>query len=282
MEIAMRSTGRNIVVALAVLALSVLTFFPVIAEAAGRKTYVFAVLPQQPPASMHALWIPLVERLERELGITIRLKLYDSMSRFEDGLKRGAGDFIFSTPPQMVIARSSQKYIPLVRGNRELAGVLFVRKDSPIKSVADLKATEIAFVGERNLCSVMTRYSLSQYNTELNLVPLFSGSTTNVYRNVLLGKVAAGATLDVDIERESPETVAQLRVIMTTPKVAPHPVSAHPRVPKALREKMTATLLKLSKQKEGIELLKQVRIGEVVPADYARDYKNLEKIGAAR
>lgn len=282
MEIAMRSTGRNIVVALAVLALSVLTFFPVIAEADGRKTYVFAVLPQQPPASMHALWIPLVERLERELGITIRLKLYDSMSRFEDGLKRGAGDFIFSTPPQMVIARSSQKYIPLVRGNRELAGVLFVRKDSPIKSVADLKATEIAFVGERNLCSVMTRYSLSQYNTELNLVPLFSGSTTNVYRNVLLGKVAAGATLDVDIERESPETVAQLRVIMTTPKVAPHPVSAHPRVPKALREKMTATLLKLSKEKEGMELLKQVRIGEVVPADYARDYKNLEKIGAAR
>lgn len=282
MEIAMRSTGRNILVALAVLALSALTFFPVIAEAAGRKTYVFAVLPQQPPASMHALWIPLIERLERELGITIRLKLYDSMSGFEDGLKRGTGDFIFSTPPQMVIARSSQKYIPLVRGKRELAGVLFVRKDSPVKSVADLKTTEVAFVGERNLCSVMTRYSLSQYNTDLNLVPLFSGSTTNVYRNVLLGKVAAGATLDVDIERESPDTVAQLRVIMTTPKVAPHPVSAHPRVPKALREKMTATLLKLSKEKDGKELLKRVRIGEVVPADYARDYRKFEKIGAAR
>ncbi len=282
MEIAMRSTGRNILVALAVLALSALTFFPVIAEAAGRKTYVFAVLPQQPPASMHALWIPLIERLERELGITIRLKLYDSMSGFEEGLKRGIGDFIFSTPPQMVIARNSQKYIPLVRGNRELAGVLFVRKDSPVKNVADLKTTEVAFVGERNLCSVMTRYSLSQYNTDLNLVPLFSGSTTNVYRNVLLGKVAAGATLDVDIERESPDTVAQLRVIMTTPKVAPHPVSAHPRVPKALREKMTATLLKLSKEKDGKELLKRVRIGEVVPADYARDYRKFEKIGAAR
>ncbi|HCE66413.1 MAG TPA: hypothetical protein DER40_02460 [Geobacter sp.] len=76
--------------------------------------------------------------------------------------------------------------------------------------------------------------------------------------------------------------MAQLRVIMTTPKVAPHPVSAHPRVPKALREKMTATLLKLSKEKDGMELLNRVRIGEVVPADYARDYKNLEKFGAAR
>lgn len=282
MRVAICSTGRNILITIAIIVLSALILSPVAAESAASKTYVFAVLPQQPPASMHALWIPLIERLERELGITIRLKLYDSMSGFEDGLKRGTGDFIFSTPPQMIIAKSSQKYIPLVRGNRELAGVLFVRKDSPVKSVADLKTTEVAFVGERNLCSVMTRYSLSQYNTDLNLVPLFSGSTTNVYRNVLLGKVAAGATLDVDIERENPETVAQLRVIMTTPRVAPHPVSAHPRVPKALREKMTATLLKLSKEKDGKELLKRVRIGEVVPADYVRDYKNLEKIGAAR
>jgi len=282
MKIAIGSTGGNILIAIAILALSALTLFSVTAEAADRKTYVFAVLPQQPPASMHALWIPLVERLERELGITIRLKLYESMSKFEEGLKRGDGDFVFSTPPQMVIARNSQKYIPLVRGNRELAGVLFVRKDSPVKSVAELKDTEVAFVGERNLCSLMTRHSLSQFNTDLHLVPLFSGSTTNVYRNVLLGKVSAGATLDVDIENENPETVAQFRVILTTPKVAPHPVSAHPRVAKSLREKMVAVLLTLSKQNDGRELLKQVRIGETVTADYARDYKNLEQLNTPR
>lgn len=282
MKIAICSTGRNILITIAIIVLSALILIPVSAESAASKTYVFAVLPQQPPASMHALWIPLVERLERELGITIRLKLYDSMSRFEEGLKRGDGDFIFSTPPQMVIARSSQKYIPLVRGKRELAGVLFVRKDSPVKSVAELKDTEVAFVGERNLCSLMTRHSLSEFKTDLHLVPLFSGSTTNVYRNVLLGKVSAGATLDVDIENENPETVDQFRVILTTPKVAPHPVSAHPRVEKELREKMTAVLLKLSKQNDGRELLKQVRIGETVHADYARDYKKLESLNASR
>lgn len=254
---------------------------PPAASAAVRATYTFAVLPQRPPAAMHTLWAPLVERLERELDISIKLRFYEGMASFEDGIKRGDGDFIFSTPPQMVLARKSQSYIPLVRGTRELAGVLFVRKDSPIQKVEDLKKTEVSFVGERNLCSVITRHSLSRHQTELNLVPLYSGSTANVFKNVLLGKTPAGVSLDVEVEKAPPEVSSQLRTIMTTPKVAPHPVSAHPRVPKKLRERMKAVLLELPGESSGKELLKQVGIGETVPADYARDYRPLETIGSA-
>lgn len=251
------------------------------AGAAEKRIYTFAVLPQRPPVAMHTLWAPLVERLERDLGVRIKLRFYQGMASFEDGLKRGDGDFIFSTPPQMVLARKSQKYIPLVRGTRELAGVLFVRKDSPIRKVEDLKKTEVSFVGERNLCSVVTRHSLSRHQTDLNLVPLYSGSTANVFKNVLLGKTPAGASLDVEVEKAPPEISSQLRTIMTTPKVAPHPVAAHPRVPKKVRERMKAVLLKLSRENSGRELLKQVGIGETVSADYARDYRPLETIGSA-
>jgi len=254
---------------------------PPSASAADRQTYTFAVLPQKPPVAMHELWAPLIERLERELGVSIKLKLYQGMANFEEGLKRGDGDFIFSTPPQMVLARKSQNYIPLVRGTRELAGVLFVRRDSPIQRVEDLKKTEISFVGERNLCSVVTRHSLSQHQTDLNLVPLYSGSTANVFKNVLLGKTPAGASLDVEVEKAPPEISSQLRTIMTTPKVAPHPVAAHPRVPKKVRERMKAALLKLSGENSGLELLKRVGIGETMLADYARDYRPLETIGSA-
>lgn len=254
---------------------------PPVASAAEKRIYTFAVLPQRPPAAMHTLWAPLVERLERELDISIKLRFYEGMASFEDGLKRGDGDFAFSTPPQMVLARKSQNYIPLVRGTRELAGVLFVRKDSPIQKVEDLKNTEVSFVGERNLCSVVTRHSLSRHQTDLNLVPLYSGSTANVFKNVLLGKTPAGASLDVEVEKAPPEISSQLRTIMTTPKVAPHPVSAHPRVSRKLREQLKVVLLKLPGESSGKELLKQVGIGETVPADYARDYRPLETLGSA-
>lgn len=254
---------------------------PPATSAADRQTYTFAVLPQQPPVAMHELWAPLIERLERELGVSIKLKLYQGMANFEEGLKRGDGDFVFSTPPQMVLARKSQNYIPLVRGTRELAGVLFVRRDSPIQRVEDLENTAVSFVGQRNLCSVITRHSLSQHQTDLNLVPLYSGSTSNVFKNVLLGKTPAGASLDVEVEKAPPEISSQLRTIMTTPKVAPHPVAAHPRVPKKLRERMKTVLLKLPAESSGRELLKQVGIGETVPADYTRDYRQLEAIRSA-
>ena len=119
--------------------------------AAAKKTYLFAVLPQQPPVAMHASWRPFLDQLGAEVGVNFKLKLYESMAPFEDDLRRGTGDFVFLTPPQMVIARQSRQYQPLVRGSRTIAGVLFVRKDSPIKTVADLNHKDIAFVGSRNV-----------------------------------------------------------------------------------------------------------------------------------
>jgi phosphonate transport system substrate-binding protein len=119
--------------------------------AAAPKEYVFAVLPQQPPVAMHTLWRPLLDRLEQELGVRLKLKLYGNMTEFEEGAVRGEGDFVFSTPVQLPLFRKQQGYTPLVRGTRYLNGIVFVRKDSPITSVEELAGKEVAFVGARNL-----------------------------------------------------------------------------------------------------------------------------------
>lgn len=121
------------------------------AFAAAPKEYVFAVLPQQPPVAMHTLWRPLLDRLEQELGVRLKLKLYGNMTEFEEGAVRGEGDFVFSTPVQLPLFRKRQGYTPLVRGTRYLNGMVFVRKDSPITSVEELAGKEVAFVGARNL-----------------------------------------------------------------------------------------------------------------------------------
>lgn len=121
------------------------------AQGAEQKRYVFAVLPQRPPVAMHTSWRPFLDQLEKELGVTLSLKLYETMSQFEDDMKSGAGDFVFSTPPHVVLAYQSQKYRPLVRGSRTIAGVLFTKKNSAIKNLADLDNQEVAFVGSRNV-----------------------------------------------------------------------------------------------------------------------------------
>lgn len=128
-----------------------LVSLPMPALASPPKTYLFAVLPQRPPVAMYATWRPFLDNLERELGITLKLKLYETMPQFEADLKNGEGDFVFATPPQIVLAHQSQQYQPLVRGSRAIAGVLFVKKHSAITKLADLDNKEVAFVGSRNV-----------------------------------------------------------------------------------------------------------------------------------
>jgi phosphonate transport system substrate-binding protein len=123
--------------------------------AAGRgvekKSFVLAVVPSVPPVATYATWVPFVETLSRETGLDFQLTVYEKMSDFETDFENGKPDFIFLSPTQMVQARKAQGYIPLVRGSKLLSGVLFVRKDSPYKTLKDLEGKDIAFVGSRNL-----------------------------------------------------------------------------------------------------------------------------------
>lgn len=113
--------------------------------------YTLAVVPQLPAVTMYTNWIPLVEELSRETGIPLKLKVYERMEDFEAAFETGGPDFLYASPTQTVLARTSQGYIPLVRGSRLISGMLVVRKDSPYHEARDLQGRLIGFVGKRNL-----------------------------------------------------------------------------------------------------------------------------------
>lgn len=119
--------------------------------AAEPRTYVIGVVPQLPPVAMHTNWAPFMDRLSADTGLAFSLKVYEKMLDFEADFKAGVPDFIFASPVQIVMARAAQGYTPLVRSSKRVAGILFVRKDSDVRSVRDLAGREIAFVGTKNL-----------------------------------------------------------------------------------------------------------------------------------
>lgn len=118
---------------------------------AADREYILALVPQMPPVAMHTNWTPLLDRLKKDTGLSITLKLYDKMTDFEQELKLGTADFIFANPPQTVMAHKSQGYLPLIRSSHKLSGIIVVRKDSPIKEIKDLEGKQISFVGSKNL-----------------------------------------------------------------------------------------------------------------------------------
>ncbi len=110
-----------------------------------KPVYTLAIPPLSPPVQMYKEWGPFIERLSKETGTEIQLKVYNTISALESDVIKGVPDFAFTNPYHMVLARKAQGYIPLVRDKTPLVGILVVHKDSPINSIQDLNGKEIAF-----------------------------------------------------------------------------------------------------------------------------------------
>jgi phosphonate transport system substrate-binding protein len=242
------------------------------AFAAEKSSYTLAVIPNMPAVTLHKNWTPFVEYLSRELGVKIELKLYDKIGTFLDESQAGQADFIYSAPNMYYLAYQKQKYVPLVRSATMIQGRVFVRKDSPYTKVSELQGKKIAFVGPKNVCSIITRQALLTGQGSIDYNASFSGSTVNVAKSVLLGKVDAGASLDVSMMSDVPEMANEFRVILETEKIASHPLAAHPRVPKELQDALTAAVLALDSSAQGKKILGAVKLTKPIRADFKRDY----------
>lgn len=259
---------------------AVVTATPLAAE---PPALTLAVVPRSPPAVTHRQWAPLVERLAADSGLPLRLRVYAGFPAFEADLRRGAPDLAFLNPYQQLIAHAAQGYVPLVRsGARPLTGVLVVRHDSPVRTLDDLNDRDIAFPHPTAFAASLYMRALLEDKEKIRFRASYLSTHANVYRHVILGRVAAGGGVNQTLEREPPETQRALRVIYVTPPVPPHPLSAHPRLPAAEREALVRAILALGQRDDGRALLQRVDLAEPLRADHRRDYEPLERLRLER
>ncbi|HEX8964037.1 MAG TPA: phosphate/phosphite/phosphonate ABC transporter substrate-binding protein [Rhodocyclaceae bacterium] len=259
------------------LVLAVLALAAFGAAAADRAVYTLAILPSQPAVTMNALWSPFVERLSKATGLEFRLKHYERTAEFERDIWSGMPDFIFSSPIQAVVAHVSSGYVPLVHARKPVSVGLYVREDSPIRSVDDLVGKKISFVGNKNVCSVTLQHLLAKKD-KVDFGKEYAGTTRNVIISVLLGKTDAGAVFEPEMSRESADTRRQLRKVVETPPMGAHPLSASPRVPRQVQEAVTQAVLAMAATPVGAALLATLKLEDPVRADYRKDYAALEEI----
>lgn len=241
-------------------------------------TYTFSVVPQYSPAQLHREWFPLVERIARESGITLELKLSASIPKFETEFASGTPDFVYLNPYHAVMARHAQGYIPILRDSKPLSGILLVRRDGPYKSVGDLNGKVIGFPAPNAFGASLYMRALLTESFKINFEARYLNTHSNVFRHIAQGSVAAGGAVNLTFNDESPEMREQLHVLYQTPGVAAHPLVAHPRVPARVRAAVTEAFLALQRDEAGREMLKEIRTPQPVKADYQQDYLPLEKL----
>lgn len=244
------------------------------------KTYSLSIVPQYTPLFIHRNWQPFVERLQKETGVAIRIKVYASFRQFLAALERGEPDFTYLAPYHLVMARRAQGYEPLVRDDAQmLVGIIVVPKHSTIASVQELEGKTIIFPSPNAFAASLYMRAWLHEQLGIKFTIRYAGTHDNVYRQVVQGIVDAGGGVNSTLESQPVNLRNNLRVLYELPAVAPHPLAAHPRVPPALRKRFTDSVLRMTADEQGRGLLEALHLMQPVKADYQRDYYPLETLG---
>lgn len=231
------------------------------AQAPGTTggSYAFGVVPQFEQRKLHAIWKPIIEELQRRTGLTFKLVTTVKIQDFEREFLAAGFDFVYMNPYYVLKAPASGNYLPLVRDQAALRGILVVPKESAIRTVADLEqGTTVAFPTPNALgASLLMRADLERIH-HLTVKPLYVKTHSSVYLHVVKGLAAAGGGVEKTLRQQEPAVRDSLRVIYTTRPLPSHPLSAHSRVPAAHREKVRQALLDLDQTPEGRSMLAKI------------------------
>lgn len=240
------------------------------------------IVPQLSTSQLVTNWLPILDKIGKDTHQCLELKITRSIPEFEKAFLSGKPDYAFMNPYHEVMAFKAQKYIPLVADDKKrLDGIIVVRKDNPIQGINELNGKAMAFPAPNSFAaSLLIRSTLANKNIKID--PHYVKTHSNVYRSVILGDVVAGGGVNYTLDREPQSVRDKLRILYTTSSYTPHPFSAHPRVPKEVREAVINSFIDLSVTEQGQSMLDLIQIPKPVRVYYTSDYAQLETLGLER
>jgi phosphonate transport system substrate-binding protein len=244
---------------------------------AAPETYTFSVVPQFERRMLFNIWQPIIDELEKRTGHRFRLVTSLSVGDYEGDLAKGLYDFAYMNPYMMPLVENQPGYLPLVRDNRALHGILIVRKDSPVQRVEELQGKSLAVPSMTALgASLLLRAELDRkFGVRTN--PVIAKTHSSVFVHVINGFTEAGGSVQKALVEQPAKIRDSLRVLYRTQDLPSHPVAAHKRVPLAVRESVRQALIDLSKSDAGRQLLDKVPMPEPVVAT-SEDYHVLRTL----
>lgn len=159
------------------------------------------------------IYLSFIQYMGRQTGHTFSLRFTEKYEETADNLGRGLIQFAALGPVNYVAAKAKYGVDCLAMGlnqdgRPEYRGVIFVRSDSPIHRLEDLRGKAFAF-GDRFSTQghVIPRHMLEEAGIELADFQsyVYTGSHANTAKAVLNGDYQAGAIQDVLADRLSRE-----------------------------------------------------------------------------
>ena len=252
---------------------------------------VVGVFPRRDAAVSAKLFRPLALYLEREMAVPVLLRLSPDFNSFHANLKERRYDLVHLNPFDYISAHEQQGYDALVQneefGEPTIKGALFVRQDSGITSLQQLKGKTILFGGgPRAMMSyVVPTYLLKQAGLEKgDYAETYAINPPNAILATYLKRADAGGAGEV--VRRLPVVSAKIDVselnVIAQSEPLPHlPWAVKKELPQALKHRIQQLLINLKNSEEGREILKQARLSAFNPVtdeDYDAHREIVEQV----
>lgn len=255
MSVASRSRRRGAARLAAGCMAAAVLLFPAIGAAGSEgdgaaRTLSLGAMPSHSLVQLEAFWAPLASYLSERLGRSVRFGTSSSFARFQDRLRRRDFDVAFVQASDFAAIGRSLGYVPLVRLVRPPALVFFVRPDSGVRQLTDLRGQTIALPPEESDANAAARRRLQDAG-------LPAGSAVSVavqaqdnacIQQVVSGRSAAGVVTENALSLVGLREEADYRVIDAGLRVEPPLFVAAPTLTPQERAILTAALLAWPKQ----------------------------------
>ena len=238
---------------------------------------------------------PLADYLSKKIQTNINLIILTRYGNIVDNFVSGGLDAAFFGSFTYTLAQSKLGVEVIARpetnlGVSEYYGMIFVRKDSGIKSIKDMKGKILACVDKATTAGYLfpmayfKKNGVKDYKTFFKET-YFTGTHEDAIHDVLDGKAHIGAaknTVFFRIADEDPRINNELDIIAESSKVPENGLAVRKDLDESLKKKLKETLLNMDKESDGIKVLNDFgvkRFIETTSIDYVNVYKLLSHIG---
>lgn len=268
-----------------VLLVSIISVLPVSAFAAGQqKELLIGIIPEMNVFKQRERFNPLAEYLSKKTGVKVNITI---LSRYGNIIERFVsekmdGAFFGSFTGALAIEKLGVE--PLARpvnldGSSTYHGYLFVRRDSGIKGVKDMRGKKIAFVEKATTAGFIFPVAYLKQNGIPDFKKYFgeyyfAGSHDAAIHAVLDRKAEIGAakhSIYDRVRKVEPRVDKELVILAESAKVPSNGLCVRRGLDRNIMKKLKDALLNIDKNPEGKKVLEKfgaIRFIETTVADY--------------
>lgn len=257
--------------------LFVLFCMPVTASSEQPQDISFLIMGLGKASTVYEKWQPFITRLSEKTGHKIKISVRLKMPRIANMIENKEMDFGFVNSLVYYNYFKQGKMLPVaqmqnIEGNWYSNSIIFVRSDSNIKSIEQLKGKKVSFLGKASPGGYLAPKATMEtrgMDTENELNEYFTMNVGKSIKNVLLGKTEAAATCDVMFRLFSRKIdTGELTVIERSDIYPENLIVASSAMPEDIVNKFRKAIIEMKDDPEDakvFESLYDFKVGRFIP-----------------